>query len=105
MAHLAINTENVYVMPDGKWKLSGFGSIQALNTNSSVALENKPSDLSYVAPEVALQDRCGYTSDTFSVMLLVLNLVRTANKKEFRPLINALTKQEYERHKEIIQRV
>lgn len=52
-----------------------------------------------------LQDRCCYTSDTFSVMVLVLNLVHTANKKDFRQLITASTKQEYERHKEILMRM
>jgi len=50
IAHLAVNLENVYVMPDGKWKLSGFGSSQSLNTNSIVSYENRPSDLSYLAP-------------------------------------------------------
>lgn len=80
-------------MPDGRWKLSGFGNSQSLNTNSSVPYESRSSDLSYSAPEMAVQEKCGYASDTFSVMVLVLNLVHTANKKEFRQMITASTKQ------------
>jgi serine/threonine protein kinase len=83
MAHLAINPENIYLMPDGKWKLAGFSNNQSLNTNSFVPYETKQhSDMSYLAPEMVISEKCGYVSDTFSIMLLVLNLVKIANNKK-----------------------
>jgi hypothetical protein len=104
MAHLAINPENIYLMPDGKWKLSGFSHSQPININSSVAYDGKQIDYSYLAPEMALEDRCTYVSDTFALMHLVLNMVRAASvKKEWRQLINAASRNEFERHKEIVK--
>lgn len=55
---------------------------------------------------MVLEDRCTYVSDTFSLMHLVLNMVRAATvKKEWRQLINASSRTEYERFKEIVNRI
>lgn len=63
-------------------------------------------DYSYLAPEMVLEDRCTYASDTFELMHLVLNMVRAASsgKREWRQIISAGSR-EFERHKEVVSRI
>jgi SCY1-like protein 2 len=35
-AHLAVSLESIYVTPEGKWKLGGFGHNQALTSEGLI---------------------------------------------------------------------
>ena len=88
IAHVSLSPENVYIMPDGKWKLGGFMfSTQILTNNMSetnnVDFTTKPSDayirtnpnLAFVAPEVVeLPSKCTFSSDIFSLGLLLCSI-------------------------------
>ena len=95
IVHLGINLNNIYITSDGKWKLGGFVFSQNLTTTDTLYdCESKPNDLSHVAPEVAMQSKCSYSSDTFSLMVLALELVEYIKKptKSMVSLINAKNK-------------
>ena len=107
IVHLGINLNNIYVTAEGKWKLGGFIHSQQMSGDGLQDCENKPSEVTYAAPEVVIQSKCAYTSDTFSLMAVALTLLEMINhpSRSLNPLINASNKAEYERHKEVFLRI
>lgn len=98
MVHLGVNMNNIYITADGKWKLGGLVFSQNLTSFDSLYdCESKPNDFSYMAPEVAIQSKCSYSSDTFSLMVVALELLEHIKKpsRSLTSLINAKSKSEY----------
>ena len=97
LVHLGINLNNIYITSDGKWKLGGFVYSQNLTNDGLSDCEAKPNEFSYVSPEVAVQSKCAYASDTFSLINIALTLLEHIKhpSKSLTPLINASNKNEY----------
>jgi len=89
-AHLSISPENIYIMPDGTWKLGGFSfSTQLINGDvgeSKADFTQKPGQikltpsLRFTAPEVTrTPSLCSLTSDMFSLACLIYTLYKIKN--------------------------
>ena len=61
--HGNIKPDNIYVTPDGRYKLGGF-----------IDAESKVNDLTYVAPEIQRNEKADYTTDIYSTGLLMYSL-------------------------------
>lgn len=86
-AHLSVSPENIYVMPDGKWKIGGFSfSTQILQGDvceSKADFSQKPGQirltpsLRFAAPEItSTPSLCTFTSDMFSLGCLIYSLYK-----------------------------
>jgi serine/threonine protein kinase len=78
--HLAINMDNIYITNEGKWKIGGLSLSQIY---AGEGLQNisdfKCDDLTYCAPEVALEQKFDRTADIYSLGVLVLDLLMIIN--------------------------
>lgn len=112
--HLSISPENIYLTPDGKWKLGGLtfstqiiqGALAEtnINFNQQTELVSAPS-IKFSAPEVVeAPSKGGYASDIFSLGCLIYMLykIHTENSTNNCYLISAETPYE---HKNIVSKI
>lgn len=92
--HNSLNPDNIFVTAQGQIKLSGFGfSIEdpsisgaefKLNGNYPMAIPN----LKYMAPEVVLDNKSYYSSDIFSIGLVIYNALKLIKGDTDRELLS-----------------
>ena len=113
--HLSISPENIYITPDGKWKIAGltFATqlVQNSTANSPVEFMTMGGDvkltpnLKFTAPEVAdSPSQCTFASDMFSLACLVYTIYKVgADKNCSNPyLINVNSVHD---HREFVKRI
>ncbi len=61
--HGNINPDNIYISADGKYKLGGFSDF-----------ESKITDMSYIAPEISKKENADFTTDLYSLGLIMYSM-------------------------------
>jgi SCY1-like protein 2 len=93
VVHLSVNPDCIFLNDKTQIKLSGFNF--SITDPSSNIIDFKLSNLTpnalpvlkYTAPEVVLDNKCGYSSDVFSIGALIYNLLRIHKGDTERDLI------------------
>jgi SCY1-like protein 2 len=94
IAHLGISPESIFVMPDGRWKLGGFGFSASLQlgqkTDCPWYTNNQPQggkrytiepDLSHAAPELTGgTHKYGHSADIFSLGVVAVEIQQPLNE-------------------------
>jgi len=89
VCHLGISPENVYITPDGKWKLGGFsfatpmGMPGNVDTGIDFSLEGNSLHLTprlnFTAPEVvSSSSNCSFAADVFSLGCIIYTIFKLA---------------------------
>eukprot|EP00826_Nyctotherus_ovalis_P003724 TRINITY_DN10766_c0_g1_i4.p1 TRINITY_DN10766_c0_g1~~TRINITY_DN10766_c0_g1_i4.p1 ORF type:complete len:799 (-),score=205.15 TRINITY_DN10766_c0_g1_i4:155-2530(-) len=81
LLHLAVSPENIYLTPQGRFKIAGFffslplpDSSSYVSPNITASMRFRPS-YSFVAPEVVRRNEAGSKSDAFGVGALIYSLL------------------------------